>query len=319
MRSRDMADNLSHRQYKKIKIFLGALFFCTLVWAVFPTLQAHAATGLTIEPVKISHTLEAGKTISGVIKLTNASEEDQVQVDMKVEDFIPTAGAEGLQFVGRAPGVTTVRDWVELEGPSTFVFKRGESKLIPYTITAPAGAEPGGHFGVAFFKASKIDSKEQLRVGTQVGVLIFVTIPGESLLKGRILDFSAPAFVTGGPVSFAMRFENTGTVHFEPKGAIVIKDLLGRKVGTVPIEGNVVLPTNIKELRYQWSNRGFMLGRYTAEASVIDGSGALLTAQKASFWAFPVWYIAGFLASIVILFFLLKFLRSRLKISISLS
>lgn len=279
---------------------------------------ASANTGLTIEPVKISHTLKPGQSVSGVIRLSNASDEEEVQVDMKVEDFVPTAGAEGIQFVGRAPGVTTVRDWVSLNGAASFPFKKGETKIIPYTITAPETAEPGGHFGVAFFKASKVDSEDQLRVGTQVGVLIFVTIPGDSLQKGKIHDFSAPGFLTKGPVPFTLRFENTGTVHFEPKGTIVITDLLNREVGTVPIEGNVVLPTNIKELRYQWNNIGFMLGRYTAKASVVDGAGEVLTTEAVDFWVFPVWYVLGFIGSAVVLFGILKFIRRRVSFSVSL-
>jgi hypothetical protein len=294
-----------------------ALALVLSVFAFAPSVS-HASTGLTIEPVKISHTLKPGESIKGVIRLSNASDEPEVQVDMKVEDFIPTAGAEGIQFVGRAPGVTTVRDWVTLEGSASFIFKRGESRAIPYTITAPATAEPGGHFGVAFFKASKIDSDEQLRVGTQVGVLIFITIPGDSLQKGQILDLTAPEFLTSGPVPFTMRFENTGTVHFEPKGTITITDMLGRTVGVVPVEGSVVLPTNIKELRYQWDAKRFMLGRYTASAAVVDGSGAVLTSKEVRFWIFPVWYILSFLGSVIVIFAILKFLRSRIKVSVSL-
>jgi hypothetical protein len=184
----------------RIRVFAAAAFL------LFPML-AFAGTGLSIQPVKVSVTLNPGETAEGTILLTNASDE-AVQVDSSVQDFIPLAGADTIQFVGRAPGVTTVRDWITLDLPATSPLGHDERKEVHYTIHAPANAEPGGHFGVAFFKAVPGTATGSLRVGTQVGVLIFVTIPGNHLQKGVIRDFAVPAFVQGGPVPFTMNFEH---------------------------------------------------------------------------------------------------------------
>jgi hypothetical protein len=277
-----------------------------------------ASTGLTIQPVKISQTLNPGQEATGAILLTNASEED-VLVELKVEDFVPTAGAEGIQFVGRAEGVTTVRDWITLgDGESSFVFKQGEQREIPYRILAPEDAEPGSHFGVAFFKASKLaEDTSQLKVGTQVGVLIFVTVPGDFLQKGQIQDLSAPAFTQSNVVPFTIRFENTGTVHFEPKGLITIRNVFGKVVGTVPIEGQVVLPTGVKDLRFAWQTEGLLLGRYVATAAVKDGEGNELTSETVSFYAAPLWYILAFFVFIFLVYLLIRFLKSHVRISFS--
>ncbi len=290
-------------------VLAGLCFACSF---------ANAGMGLTIQPVKISQTLKPGESVSGVISLANASEKE-IKVDVKVEDFIPLAGGEGVQFVGRAPGLSTVRDWITIGGNQVFTFGKNESRNIPYTITAPDNAEPGSHFGVAFFKASELqEGDQQLKVSTQVGVLIFVTIPGSHLQKGKILDFSSPKFIQKGPVNFKIKFENTGTVHFEPKGSIKITNIFGKEVGEVPVQGQVVLPTGVRDLAAQWNAGSFLLGRYKAELSIIDGESNILTAESIAFYAFPVWYILGFLLTIAVLFFILKFLRSRLKISVSL-
>jgi hypothetical protein len=292
------------------------LRFALFALVVFPVFVS-ANTGLTIQPVKISQTLNPGQEASGFILLSNASEED-VLVELKVEDFIPTAGAEGVQFVGRAPGLTTVRDWVILgNGQTSFVFKKGEERRIPYVITAPLNAEPGSHFGVAFFKASKITTQEeQLRVGTQVGVLIFITVPGNFQQKGNILSFNGPSFTQGGAVPFVIRFENTGTVHFEPKGTISIKNIFGSIVGEVPIEGQVVLPTGIKELKFSWNPSSFVFGVYTASAAIKDGEGNELATEAITFYAAPVWYIVGFLILVVVIYMIVRFLKSRIRISL---
>ena len=279
-----------------------------------------AATGLTIRPVKVSHTLKPGESVSGVIYLKSNSDGEAVSVVASVEDFVPVAGAEGLQFVGRAPGVTTVRDWVHLGGQTIFSLKQGEELAIPYTITAPWNAEPGSHFGVAFFKATQpnVNGGTSLSVGVRIGMLILVTVPGNHLQKGRILDFTGPSFVQKPPVSFKIKFENTGTVHFEPKGTLILRNMFGQEVGKVPIEGQTVLPTGIKDMSVEWNVRGWLLGRYSATAVIFDGEGTALTTGNVGFWVIPVWYILGFLAAIVVLFFFLRWFKHRVRVSIAL-
>lgn len=281
-------------------------------------MTAQAATGLTIQPIKVSQTMKPGTSVSGTILLSNASSEDVI-VDVSVQDFIPTAGTETFQFVGRAPGVTTVRDWITVKGPQQFTFKQGESKQIEYVIDAPQDAEPGSHFGVFFFKATKASEAEsQIKVGTQVGVLAFVTIPGKFEQKGTILNFSTNRFVQKGPVDFSLEFENTGTVHFEPKGMIDITNIFGTKVGSVPIEGYAVLPTGVKKLGFSWNVVGLLLGKYNAVASIYDTEGNLLSSSSTTFYAMPVWYIVGFVVTVLILFLVIRFIKSRFKFSISL-
>lgn len=281
--------------------------------------HAQAGTGLTIQPIKVSQTMKPGDQTSGTIRLSNASDEDVV-VELSVQDFIPVAGAETFQFVSRAPGVTTVRDWITFnDKKNSFTFKRGEIKEIPYEIKAPLNAEPGSHFGVLFFKAIKeSEAHSQLRIGTQVGVLVFVTIPGKFEQKGTIKGFETKSFYQTAPVSFVMEFENQGTVHFEPKGTIDITNMFGSKVGSVPIEGYAVLPTGVKKMSFSWNVAGFLLGKYSATASVYDVDGNLLSKASASFWVVPVWYIVSFIVILLVLFFVIRFIKKRLKFSISL-
>jgi hypothetical protein len=293
-----------------------AFALVALVAALVSPSFAHAATGLTIQPVKISETLNPGETVTGTLLLSNASD-GEIDVEASTQDFIPVSGAESIQFVGRTEGVTSVIDWITVGSEKTFSFKKDETREIPYTITAPENAEPGSHFGVIFFKATpKVEGAGSLKVGTQVGMLVLVAVPGNHLQKGQILDFTAPKFVQGGPVPFTMTFENTGTVHFEPKGTIEIKSMLGEKVADVPIEGQVVLPTSVKNINAQWHVSGILLGQYTASATIIDGEGEALTTKSVTFWAFPLWYSLGFIVVFALLFFIFRFFKSKVRISL---
>lgn len=296
-----------------------------LAWAILMLLaalfafygRAYASTGLSIQPLKVTHTLNPGESVSGVIQITNAGD-NAVNVETKVEDFIPLAGTYQIQFVGRAPGISTVRDWITLDAPKSFVLAKGAAKNVSYTIKTPLDAEPGGHFGVAFFKASELAKNgQQLKVGTQVGMLILVTIPGSHLEKGNILDFTGPLFVKEGPINFTIKFENTGTVHFEPKGTITITNMFGKEIGSVSVGGQVVLPTGIRDLAASVNFDGVLLGRYKAALKMFDGEGNELTARNIAFYAFPLWYVVSFFIAVAVLFFTIRFLKKNVKISIS--
>jgi len=294
--------------YKHIVfVLILGLFFFGLSFIV-------QAAGLYISPIKVSCTLEPGDLLEDIITLKNPGDKP-VAVTTTVEDFIPIAGGTGISFVQRAEGVTTVRDWIT-QTLTSFELGPGQEIKVPFTIQVPADAEPGSHFGVLFFRAADIGPKKQLDVGTRVGTLMFVTVPGDFLQKGRILEFKVPKFVQKGPVGFSIKFENTGTVHFEPKGSIKITNIFGKLVAEVPVQGQTVLPTGQRDLGATWQTTRLLFGYYKAEIGIYDGEGNLLTAKAVSFYAFPILYLVGGILVLVVIFFGLKFLRSRLGIKI---
>ena len=169
-----------------------------------------------------------------------------------------------------------------------------------------------------FFKAVANDQTGQtLQVGTQVGTLVLVTVPGNHLEKGKVTGFNTASFVQSGPISFDTKFENDGTVYFEPKGTITVKNVFGKIVALLPIQGEVVLPTGARDIYSTWPT-GFLLGPYSAVATIYDGDGNILTTASTNFFALPVWYIVGFIVLFFVLYFFFRFLKKRLNISISL-
>lgn len=282
---------------------------------IFGNYAQAASTGIGIQPLKVTHTLNPGEEVSGTIEIKNAGD-NAVNVETKVEDFVPLAGTYEIQIVQRAPGITTVRDWIILDAPQSFVLAKGAAKNVTYTIKAPPNAEPGGHFGVALFKASELPKGgQQLKIGTQVGMLVLVTVPGSRLEQGRVLDFSGPKFVKTSPIDFIIKFENTGTVHFEPKGTITVTNMLGKEIGSVAVGGQVVLPTGVKDLAASMNFDGVLVGRYTANLKMVDGEGNEIASESFAFYAFPLWYVIAFLATVAVLFFGIRFLKKNIKIS----
>ncbi len=276
-----------------------------------------ASTGLTIQPVKASYTLNPGESITDAIILKNPGID--AVVTPTVQDFIPVKGSSNLEFVSKAAGVTSVVDWIKIDAPAGgFPFKSGSDISIPYTLTVPKDAEPGSHFGVIFFKAEDASAKSgALKIATQVGMLVLVTVPGSHLQKGTINSFTTDSFIQHGPVDFKILFDNTGTVYFEPKGTITITNMFGHKVGDVSVNGQVVLPTGEREIDTQWP-ANLLFGPYNATVSLYDGEGSLITANSVHFFAVPIWYILSLLVILVILYVIFVFLKNKVSFSVSL-
>lgn len=295
--------------------YITALSVAAVIYASSASL-AFASTGLSIQPVKIDQTLNPGDELKGTILLQNASD-GPVDVEVSLQDFVPTAGADGIQFIGRTEGVTSVIDWITIDIKNTFSLTYGQQIEIPYTIAAPANAEPGSHLGVMLFKATpKGGTAGSIKVGTQVGTLVLIAIPGNHLEKGTILDFFVPMFSQRGPIPLNISFQNTGTVHFEPKGSIVIRNMLGEKAGEVPVTGQVALPTSVKMLKFIWDPGVFALGRYSAIATIYDGEGTELTSKEVHFWIVPLWYILGFFGVLFAIYMLLRYIKRHVRLSL---
>jgi len=276
---------------------------------------AHAGTGLTVQPIKMSYTLTPGQSVTDSINLTSAG--GDAVVYPSVEDFAPIAGSNNINFLDRSGGATSVMDWVSIKTPTQFDFKQGEAKVVEFTITVPKNAEPGSHFGVILFNAvDKVSANQSLKIGTQVGVLVFVTVPGSHLQKGKIDSFKAPSFVQKGPIDFTIRFENTGTVHFEPKGTITIKNMFGRTVGSALVQGQVILPTGVRDIVATWP-ANLLFGPYTASINLYDGDGDLITADSVHFFALPIWYIIIFIIVFLALYAVIVFLKKKVNFSVS--
>ena len=79
--------------------------------------------------------------------------------------------------------------------------------------------------------------------------------------------------------------------------------------------GQLVLPSSIRNLSFSWAANPFSIGRYSAVATIVDGQGDTLTSHEVSFWIVPVWYIAGFIIILVLIYLLIRFIRKHVRIS----
>ncbi|MEK7578228.1 MAG: DUF916 domain-containing protein [Patescibacteria group bacterium] len=307
-----MAKNL------KFIILTSVLFFAQVFYfGLFSVEQAEAAQGFTIFPAKVSLSIDKGTEQSSWIRVTNAGDA-KVGVLVSIQDMVPTANSGGFNYVPKAPGITSLVDWIAID-KKVFSLNPNESKEVPFAIKVPADASPGSRFAIVFFATGDpAGEKGQLNVSARVGALVFLTVPGDFRQTGEILDFRTnnKFIFQKEPISFKFDFQNTGTVYFEPKGAITITNIFGQTVDTIPVEGQVVLPTGLRTLTIAWPYGGWLFGIYKAHLAIsVTGKGDIAAADT-TIYAFPIIPSLGALGVLIILILLFWYIKKNFKFAI---
>jgi hypothetical protein len=236
---------------------ITSLFLPLLLLFLLPSF----ASALTISPTKIDVAGDPGQTVIGEIELFNEQGEDKTFYT-SFENFEPRGETGAPYFVG---GGTGLASW--LGSTEQVVIKAGEKIAIPYSITIPGDATPGGYFAAVFFGTQPTveGGGSEVSIGGKVGTLILLKVNGEVSEAGGILNFASTdekKFFTGVPIEFSYRFNNTGGDRVVPKGEIVVTNIFGKE--TVKLNANntdgSVLPNSIRKFSVLWSNEAGVVG-----------------------------------------------------------
>jgi len=180
----------------------------------------------------------------------------------------------------------------KLKGERILDLKAGETKTINFLLKVPENAEVGDHMGAIMAQAigtlketegGKAEIETVLNVVTRVGARVYLAVSGEIV---KILEF--PKFSLekrDNLFYFVLTLKNQGNVRIEPKGEIVIKNILETKNNEVKIPTRVVFPKDEIVLPVKWEKTP-SFGKFTARASVTYGTGETLTRELA-FWVPP--------------------------------
>lgn len=247
------------------------LAFVGLVAALL-FLPAHSFA-LTVGPGKLEYTLDPGATMTGTLFLLNEGTESQT-LHPSFEAFTETNGTK--QFF---PETTSdLVGWFTVASSVTLAPK--ESTNIPFTLSVPKGAPPGGHFAVIWWNTAPVGSKAgSAAIVTRAGILVYLNVTGQVNESGSITRF-APTnggrFLTGFPTSFDVMFNNTGGDYLQPTGDIQITNMFGASVASFSVNKNnsaQILPQSEKDLPVSLDppqgNIGF--GIYHAELTLHYG------------------------------------------------
>src|SRR3989344_6620804 len=185
----------------KFLVYIGLLIFVCMV------LLPLNVEALTVSPVRMEITADPGQTVTGKLLLLN--EQDGTKTFYSsFENFEPSGDSGAPRFIGAEDGLAT---WMQIESKVTL--ESGKSIDIPYSITVPKNAEPGGYFAAIFFgsQAPGVQGGGEVSIGAKIGVLVLLRVSGEVAEGGGLLEFIAKdsqRFFSTLPVAFVYRINN---------------------------------------------------------------------------------------------------------------
>lgn len=286
-----------------------------------PTPQSTANNGqaLEIAPPVIYLSANPGQNIKTQIFLRNISKGNLI-VSGQANDFV-AAGEDGtpkLLVNNDQPDPYSLKAWVA--PPTNLLLVPKEIKTMAITINIPANASPGGHYGVIRFTATPPELQGTgVSLSASLGALILLTVNGNIKEQLSVKEFSVnhngktASLFQSGPLNFLERFSNTGNIHEQPTGQVVITDMFGRKFAAVNVNSppKSILPQSIRRFEEPLDSTVIgnkkMFGRYHANLKVTYGTNKQQLASTITFWVIPYKLVAIVIIVLIAAFFLIRF------------
>ncbi len=307
-------------------IFVGGLLL------VSPLFQAQA---MTISPVRLEISGDPGATVGGFFKVINDEAEEKTLYTV-FQNFEAMGETGSPSFVTASDGLAT---WIT--APEKITVAPGETKIVDFSVTVPADAEPGGYFSAIFLGTNPpAENPNQLSIGARIGTLLLFRVSGDVEEGASLLEFAtkdSKKWFSALPINYYYRFQNTGADRVMPKGELVIKNTFGMETkvqNANPVQGNV-LPKSIRRfelwwqknsdeasaepqpenlgfvssVKYQWNN--FAFGRYVAHLDLKYGTTDEVVKSSFAVFVFPWQLLVTELLALLILIFILRFAIKR--------
>lgn len=297
---------------------LAQLSLVTLLLAVGVFVSIHFIKAQTNPPALVVHpsnlevNLTPGKPTKGTVFLKNTTDKPMT-IQVTIKNFT-AQGEEGAIDLTSNNTPFSLASWIKVT-PEKVDVPAGKEVAFDYTITPPANAEPGGHFGSLVFgtvPSTKIAGGAGSAVSQEVAALILAKVPGnakeDAVLESITTD---KPFYEFGPVTFTLRIKNNGGVHIQPFGAVEVVDMFGRKVDASLTPTNI-LPSAVRRVEAKLSTH-LLIGKYTAKVIASYGSQNKPLEGSVTFYAFPLRYGAVVLVVLVLLFLLRKRIGKAIK------
>ena len=293
---------------------------------------------LTISPPLIELELDPGETVAKTIKVLNETSEP-LKLFLSIEKF-RAKGEEGqAEFFSAQEEEYIFYDWINIKKDPILLMPQ-ERAEIPFIVTVPKNAEPGGYYSAIFWASSppNVEDKTAIGVVSKTGTLIFLKVRGEVNEKGEVLEFNTvnnKHFFSHLPVDFFVRVENLGNIHVKPNGKIKVINYFNKLTAALNVnvkQGNI-LPQSVRRFETSWDakksknsilrkNRNIFqnfwqelkneknnlaFGHYSAYLSLNYGQKEQIARGGLTFWIIPWRIIIVSIIILIILILLIKF------------
>ncbi|OEC87101.1 MULTISPECIES: hypothetical protein [Methanobacterium] len=222
--------------------------------------------GLLASPPEFKYNLTASQTVSGQVTVTNIGDET-LNVTVNKKRLL----MDSIHLLYSDQGIAT---WINL-GVTNFTLAPKASKVIPFTLTAPAKINYSDAMGamvitgVPIQNSSNLSQSLAIKQGVELVIPIIAGLPGPIIESLQMIHHSAPTVLLSYmPGNFVYQLNNNGTVYANMTGNIEINGLIGKQV--VPIQGGVY-PEDNYTLTAQWTPGIADFGLYSADTKIDYG------------------------------------------------
>lgn len=247
-----------------------------------------------LRPSKSELSLNPGETTTRDITVTNRTNRT-ITFSIVVEDFVGSHNEEDtVILLGNEESPYSLKDYIVPEVTS-FTLLSGQRITLPITVSVPEGTAGTGLYGAVIISndASPNDdtnTESKTRLVSRLGSLFFVKVGGTADENGSFEDFrvSGPKKLLheNGEFTFEILFKNNGNIHLVPHGVILIKNMFGMIIATLPIDPYFALPDATRFRSISWDG-GSLFGRYSITALLSRGYGDIVDERTFSVWVFP--------------------------------
>ncbi len=246
--------------------------------------------GLALSPFLIETELEAGDVQLHTITLTNTTNLP-LPIEISINDFVPNGETGETVFLNSGEESDprfSLSSWIRIVNQPDFTIEPGAQTEVQFAIEPPVDAEPGSHYGGLLFSyRPTVLADTSVTVTQKAGVLVIAKL-GNANYRATVTSFRAEPSLDYSNVNFFPSIFNQGNAHIKPKGDVVIENMFGRQVGSVPVnrDANIILPESQRNFQSTWES-GWRLGRYTATAILFYGNPKLEIRTTTVFWIVP--------------------------------
>lgn len=302
------------------KILKSALFVLTfsIIYDLSSTTSFAqvVSNGLSAIPPREQIEVNADQVASKALKVRNESNEIKT-IKVSIRDFIVTDNKGTPNFIDNIEEASTNRwaasSWVQVS-PSSLTLKPGETKSLTLTVLPPANALPGGHYAAVVYspESGSIGNNTGASVQTNVGTLVYITVPGDITQKATVQSFSAPKFSEFGPIDFKATIKNSSDIHVQPAGSIIVNNWLGSQTAKMPLEETNIFPYTTRNFE-NTLNKKWLFGRYKATLNAFYGTAGGIVTATIFFWVIPWRLIILITAAIAIIATLIIITKKKSK------
>lgn len=166
--------------------------------------EATKERGLQISPLRNYLAMDAGDSLTRSVTIANVTNKPIV-VTMSLEQFSASDYIYDFRFS------QPKNNYVKLV-ENRITLKPFESRNVPYVVTLPDSAAPGGEY-YTFFASANLASGN-LSGTVRAASLLYLTVNGDLVQTGDIVKSSIPWVVFSSQIPYTIDIKNTGNVHY---------------------------------------------------------------------------------------------------------